>query len=163
MKAWLKGGLIGVGIVIVLVVLVFGFQMFARYLVYGSGVYGNWNTCANQARNAFSESLRGPDGTSNTSGIDVEKGFNDAVLNKCGQQPEFQHKTLFDFGNNLERFIIKGELGVYLLYPIFLIPGVGMMAYFLSDSPILLIISGFLIGALIGWLISKIKSKQQTQ
>ena len=163
MKAWLKGGLIGVGIVIVLVVLVFGFQMFARYLVYGSGVYGNWNTCANQARDAFGESLRGPDGTFSPGGIDVEKGYHDAALNKCGQQPEFPHKTLFDFGNNLEHFIIKGELGMYLLYPIFLIPGVGMIAYFLLDSPILLIISGFLIGALIGWLISKIKSKQQTQ
>jgi len=55
--------------------------------------------------------------------------------------------------------LVLGVLQV--LYPMYSIPGVAIIVYYLEISPLpyFFIIEGFVLGALIGWIIGKVRRK----
>lgn len=157
MKTWLKGGLIGLGIVIFIIISIFVQQIVVRSLV-KSGDFGEWHECANSLSSRWTRK-NGSHYFDNKliATADVEN-FGQIMEQKkieiCGKIPPMPYQNLRKMSNELEHLFLKGDIARFIPIP--------LLGFTFVDTPILFIILGFVIGAIIGLIIQiiqKVKKK----
>jgi hypothetical protein len=148
MKAWLKGGVIGVAFVVIILILSLILSLFSHYLVFGSGEYGEWNGCANSVnyRWTYSEGSYYFDDEFVTivAAEDIGQKQQEKIFELCGDAPVMPYQTLRAVSKEMEHLFLKGEL-----VPVFLF----------ADTPIAVILAGFVVGVIVGSIANKVKRK----
>lgn len=133
MKTWLKGGLIGVAVIIIIIILGFILSLITYSLI-DTTEFGEWNQCGNSVNSRWT----------------YEEGSyyfdNKFVVNNPENIGQMQQQKIIKICGNMPVRPYK-TLGTILR----------TSEHILKTDPFLILLTSFIIGAIIGLIIQKIK------